>query len=640
MPGKLSPLRPLGLAITATTVALLAALGPASVVQAKSYYLDADGGNDGNAGTSPEVAWATLGKASDHKLKPGDKLLLERGDVFRGKLQLTNCSGTTEKPIAVGAYGKGDRPKIDAASHHAGVHLVNSNFVKVSDLEITADGGAPTDGSDEKERFGVLVNAWGNGTANGIELRNLHLHAIYPHAATESEGTNPTTYMGVAIKVIGSSDAPASDLLVEGCQIENTGHAVLHAIRTSHLTVLDNVMTNIGGPAMVPNRCDDLVVRGNTVDHSGAYTDERMHGRGSGIWPIHCKRVLIEKNRFMHARGRYDSCGAHIDIGNRNVVIQYNLSIDNEGGFVEILGENFNCAYRYNISINDGARVHDKERKAGEGHVILFSGHNGKPERAGPTHCYIYNNTIYVKRGQHCSFSIEDTTSNVLVANNLFYVEGEAKNGTPKWWGKYPEGIEDGIYWTNNLYQRKGIFPSDWPFTEQQPMVKNPRLANAGGLTAEDYIPAAKSPVINRGMEITKIPGDEVGLKMGLAVESDYFGNPIVGRPDVGAVEVSDNSAAENSQAAPDADNDRPGERDATQRLVDAQGRSIAARILHVDTDYAYVQVEERGSFALPLTSLSDATQKSVAAWKQAHARSLTAEQELYLRSLREARAD
>jgi hypothetical protein len=35
-----------------------------------------------------------------------------------------------------------------------------------------------------------------------------------------------------------------------------------------------------------------------------------------------------------------------------------------------------------------------------------------------------------------------------------------------------------------------------------------------------------------------KIPGDEIGLKAGLTVEKDFFGNAIVGRPDLGAVEI------------------------------------------------------------------------------------------------------
>jgi nitrous oxidase accessory protein NosD len=114
---------------------------------------------------------------------------------------------------------------------------------------------------------------------------------------------------------------------------------------------------------MVPTRSRNILVRGNTVDHSGSSADPRMHQRGSGIWTWTARDVLIEKNKFMHARGKADSHGAHIDFNCNNVVIQYNMSIDNEGGFVEILGNNHNCAYRYNISINDGSRVRGEGRR-------------------------------------------------------------------------------------------------------------------------------------------------------------------------------------------------------------------------------------------------------------------------------------
>ena len=47
---------------------------------------------------------------------------------------------------------------------------------------------------------------------------------------------------------------------------------------------------------------------------------------------------MIQNNVFMNARGPLDSYGVHIDYNNENVVVQYNFSYNNEGGFVQILG--------------------------------------------------------------------------------------------------------------------------------------------------------------------------------------------------------------------------------------------------------------------------------------------------------------
>lgn len=169
--------------------------------------------------------------------------------------------------------------------------------------------------------------------------------------------------------------AKIKSIKIEGCNIEMTGHTGIHifgfgdktgSTYLDGVTILNNHLKNIGGPGMVPGRCENVVVCGNVVDRSGSSIDPRMHARGSGIWPWTCNNVLIEKNKFMHARGKNDSCGTHIDFNCKNVVVQYNLSLDNAGGFVEILGNDHNCCYRYNISINDGFRIKG-ENKAQKG---------------------------------------------------------------------------------------------------------------------------------------------------------------------------------------------------------------------------------------------------------------------------------
>lgn len=496
------------------------------------YYLDADGGNDANTGASPEEAWATLSKASEGLFRSGDRIFLQSGDRFSGNLVFSGDLGSEETPILVTSYGPGAKPVIDAAGYLAGVHIIGGGHIEVSNLEITSDGGAPLDGSNEGRRYGVYTQS-----TEGITLSNLDIHTIYPFVASAHEGRNPTTYLGVGVSMEGSKD-----IVMKDCDLENVGFHGLTMGNLDNIQILDNVFENIGGPAMVPNTVDDLIVRGNVVDHSGAYTDPRMHGRGSGIWPIRCNRVLIEKNRFMHARGRYDSCGVHIDIGNTDVIIQYNLTIDNEGGFVEILGDNMNCAYRYNISINDGARkggLNENGLPAGDGHVLLFAGTNfDPPGRRGPFNSYVYNNTIFVKEDQHASLSIEQYAEGIVVANNLFYIEPDTEDGTPDWWANYPAGIEDTVFWQNNLYQRGKVFPEDWIFYEADPIYGNPKLANPGGLTAEDYIPQAGSIVEGRSIEIPQIPGDSIGLREGFEVTEDFFGNPIQGIPDIGAVEI------------------------------------------------------------------------------------------------------
>jgi hypothetical protein len=287
---------------------------------------------------------------------------------------------------------------------------------------------------------------------------------------------------------------------------------------------------------------DDLVVRGNTVDGSGSDMDPRMHMRGSGIWPWGCNRVLIEKNTFMHARGKADSCGIHIDFNCRDVIVQYNLSIDNVGGFVEILGNNHNCAYRYNISINDGARKKGDRGAHQEGKILWTSGYVGsKKEKKGPYNSYIYNNTIYVGPNSRSCFSISSTTEGLLIANNIFHILGKTENVL----GDQDARIDKTAAsitrsrMQNNVYYKATVLPENMPLKEQNMIVGDPRFQKAGGLDPKDYIPRNTALIKDRGIVIPLIEGDTIGLSAGLDVAGDFFGNPIIGKPDIGAIELS-----------------------------------------------------------------------------------------------------
>ncbi len=74
--------------------------------------------------------------------------------------------------------------------------------------------------------------------------------------------------------------------------------------------------------------------------------------------------------------------------------------------------------------------------------------------------------------------------------------------------------------------------------TDTAPVIGDPRFANTGGLNPEDYIPSNAAVVKNRGIEIQKIPDNKIGLTIGLKVDVDFFGNPISGLPDFGAIEI------------------------------------------------------------------------------------------------------
>ena len=77
-----------------------------------AYYVDAIGGNDGWAGTTPATAWQTIAKLNGSAFNPGDSILFKRGEAWAGTILTVSSSGLTGAPITFGAYGSGALPII------------------------------------------------------------------------------------------------------------------------------------------------------------------------------------------------------------------------------------------------------------------------------------------------------------------------------------------------------------------------------------------------------------------------------------------------------------------------------------------------------------------------------------------------
>ncbi len=92
----------------------------AVAVNAATYYFSAASGDDARSATQAQSAstpWKTIAKlnAIMSTLKPGDKVLFNRGETFDGAIIVT-VSGTATQPITFGAYGNGNLPVINGFS--------------------------------------------------------------------------------------------------------------------------------------------------------------------------------------------------------------------------------------------------------------------------------------------------------------------------------------------------------------------------------------------------------------------------------------------------------------------------------------------------------------------------------------------
>ncbi len=520
-----------------------------------TYHLDPVHGDDQAPGTSPAQAWRSLARLGGVRLQPGDEVRLARGVTHTGQLRLEGVAGKPGAPIVVTSYaGAGSPAHIDGRGTAAAVLVRNCSHVVVRDLVITADGGGWT-GQPAKTppmRCGVLVEADGEAQSTGIALRGLEVRDVSfadpGHVRPEQDVRTPNGKdpYGWGIRfMVHSPQAALRDLLVADCRIRRVDHTGLKftapadGIRGVQVTNVQ--VTDVGGPGVQLSGVTSGVFSRLDVDRSGSTGDSRNWGRGSGLWTWGCRDIVIEHSRFTNANGPGDSAGVHIDFNCRNVIVQYNLSANNAGGFCEVLGNNFNCAYRYNVSINDGHRVKGRAGAFQEGKVFWLSGYvgNGRPP-VGPFNTYFYNNTIYVGEGIEAKFAVAPSAEGVLIANNIFHIAGAGRvvGGDQSRTDQAVAQKIGRVVFTHNLYLRADVWPAGLGLTDAAPRVGDPLFRKPGGADLADYLPTAAELVKNRGIEIPRLPGDKIGLMLGLRVRTDLAGRPIAGVPDLGAFEL------------------------------------------------------------------------------------------------------
>ena len=389
-------------------------------------------------------------------------------------------------------------------------------------------------GSGKNVRFGIKVVASTQDLEN-FSFKNLYIHDIYP---TPDIANN--IHLGYGIKLETQSDTVAglfnriSNVKVINTSISETGHYGfwikslglngIDSVKNSQILVENCVFEHTGGSGFVPNKSENVLVQNCIFNHTGSSIDNRMWKRGSGMWPFDCKNVVAQHNKFMNAHGPMDSYGSHIDYGNENVVFQYNYSYNNEGGFAEVLGDNINCGYRYNISVNDGYREDPNgtpwNHKGKIFWVSNFCGQN--PIRCPSVGTFIYNNTIFVNDTLNPEIYFWPDVGDVHVYNNLIVV-GQGGEIIPT----LIENNLNNLYISHNLFYDSSRIDLDSDL-ENNALYVDPLLFNSvylGENNPQAYQIQNNSPVIGNGFLINGSSDTTNYLEHNGGL--DYFGNSV-----------------------------------------------------------------------------------------------------------------
>jgi hypothetical protein len=484
----------------------------------RTFYIDSAAGKDANSGLSATQPWQSLDKVNATTFAPGDKLLFKAGTTYNGQLHPLG-SGNAQSPIVIDQFGEGEKPLIAAqGKFHEALLLRNQEYWEVNNLQLSNTGPAR-----EAFRYGVRVMSWDYGTVHHIILRNLYVHDVNGSLIKKDAGEgHGIVWENGGGKVRSNFDG----LLIENCHLVRTDRNGIcgfvpyrdKKLLSTGVVIRKNLLEDIGGDAIKVWGCDHALVEHNVVRGARMRCDDYA----AGIWPWSSDNTVIQFNEVSGLKGTKDGEAFDSDGFCTNTTFQYNYSHDNDGGFLLICcKDSIKTTVRYNISQND--------------HTRLF--HMGGPIKD----IAIYNNTFYIGKDIDLDLFLwegggKDWADNTTVSNNIFYVDGQARNGA----AMKRKPVDDGTFITqpgvggatkitfqNNLFfgNFKDV-PDGWQALRFDPLLSKP--GSGQGLDS---------------LQGYQLREGSKGAGAGVPIEAnggrDFWGNPVPAgkKPAVGAHE-------------------------------------------------------------------------------------------------------
>jgi len=480
--------RRFGSKIKSLTLLVIAVL-VTSYLQATTYYVS-NNGNDSNNGTSTSSPWRTISKVNSTNLNPGDMVLFRRGDSFNGRI-VVDRSGNSSNWITYGAYGSGNKPRIDNNQQH-----------------------------DEA----IL----GSNSSAYIIIENLHIREAKNENIDVDPGCHNWIIQDCYLTENGANDSGSYQT---GC-IEVDGEDATKTFTIHHITIRNNELKNYHGDGLRIHAVEHLYVRNNDI---GTVTDPHHNGDNlhfgsvrhvevtgnvttqqgtpgpKGCFVMHtgpafddypaCEDVYIADNVFDYGNFGIDVAGFDITI-ERNLIRYSGVEKNTHwaGAFMwpgNTEKDSDNVIFRYNVII--GAENGIK--------LTNSSDHKGNEQNYK-----IYNNTIY--DCERYGVDIDRPVPNSEFKNNIVWCPNASNQ---------PYNNDQASHWDVDY---NNIGPND-NSPGSNGISTNPDFVNAG---AGDFHLQSSSPCIDAGVD--------VGLN------TDYDNSPVPqgSDPDMGAFEFGSGS--------------------------------------------------------------------------------------------------
>tara|TARA_R110000868_G_scaffold91384_9_gene253469 strand:- start:1493 stop:2947 length:1455 start_codon:yes stop_codon:yes gene_type:complete len=406
-----------------------------------TYFVDNLIGEDLNNGEDQATPFKTLNRVNQLHLKPGDSVLFKRGGNWQGHL-IPQGSGKKGQRIVIGAYGKGDAPKIDAEGGKqepdymsATILLFNQEFWEIRDIEVqNFEKGNP---DRPVKKAGILVLAKDIGTLSDFKFENLKISNVNGSLKTRengglflkiiadsiSEKRVPTNFEGIYVNncyflnvdrggFLNQSFWKKRDLNSKFGEMCNDGK-INSWFPSRNLLIENSKFEDIGGNGLVTRVCESPIVQNNLFIKCSSRTT------GNASYPYNCNNALWQYNEACYTiynEGDIDASGFDSDYLCKNTIIQYNYSHHNDWGGLLV------CSWgKLKNAFNDGTIIRNNIFQDEKHHMIRFSGNITNTEISNNLFVSTAEITDKILWYKHWGDIWPDKT---VLKNNIFYNSG------------------------------------------------------------------------------------------------------------------------------------------------------------------------------------------------------------------------
>jgi len=524
----------IGLGVVATPALLIGAHLVQSVHTGRSEHRTfhlSQHGDDAEDGLSPSTAWRTLDRAEKAVLRPGDRLLLEGGSRFSGRVSIgPGEAGDAAVPVVIDSYGDG-RATIEAVGDSA-VAVYNTAGVEIRNLVLIGDEVA----YDSAGGVRIYSDLPGDRKLDGVVVSDVDV-TRFKVGVTLGASSNGTGFRNVTVRNSVLRGNKEAGLLTYGPPLDIAAPRYAHeALTVSGVEVYDT----LGDPDNHIRNTGSGIVFGS-VD-TGLIERSSAHDNGSvadapegpvGIWAYDSTSLVVQHNASYHnhTAGRLDGSGFDLDQNVTSSTVQYNLSYGNDGaGYMLYSGNkaggHSGNTVRFNISSNDGRKLTRYGGISLDGIV---------------SNAQIYHNTVIASANSVANapaVRVKGVLSGITIRNNIFIADGVGLVAS------FEYSPAEVTFQGNNYHARSGPWGIGWG------RAVHSNLASWRAATGQERVGSRNSgfavdPQLAGGAELGPEAGRAVVPRVGSAVAgkaldlrglfgidpgpADYFGRPLSG---------------------------------------------------------------------------------------------------------------